>query len=80
MAEEFAKLIDSLLAEKSHASILTAASLMKEIMVSDQSYCNKFAKHSHFLVKTLKAIIGTGIASEYEIGNVTDPFLQVSVL
>ena len=80
MAEEFAKLVDGLLAEKSHSSVLTAAALMKEIVMIDKTYSLKFAKHASFLVKTLKALIGTGIAAEYEIGNVTDPFLQVAVL
>ena len=39
-----------------------------------------FRKHLAGLIKTLKSLLMSGYAPEYEIGGVKDPFLQVKII
>lgn len=48
---------------------------MVEILKVDESYAKSFRKHVAILVKTLKNLLMSGYAPEYEIGGVKDPFL-----
>ena len=53
---------------------------MVEILKVDVTYAKPFRKHVPILVKTLKNLLMSGYAPEYEIGGVKDPFLQVKIL
>ena len=48
---------------------------MVEILKVDESYTKTFRRHVPILVKTLKNLLMSGYAPEYEIGGVKDPFL-----
>lgn len=53
---------------------------MVEILRIDESYVKSFRKYVTTLVRTLKNLLMSGYAPEYEIGGVKDPFLQVKIL
>ena len=46
-----------------------------EILKIDETYAKIFRRHVPILVKTLKNLLMSGYAPEYEIGGVKDPFL-----
>jgi AP-1 complex subunit gamma-1 len=48
---------------------------MVEILRVDETYCKAFRKYVSTLVRTLKNLLMSGYAPEYEIGGVKDPFL-----
>ena len=54
--------------------------LMCEILRVDESYTKSFRKYVATLVRTLKNLLMSGYAPEYEVGGVKDPFLQVKIL
>ena len=54
--------------------------LCNEICKTDASFVKKFRKHLGQLIKTLKSLLMSGYAPEYEIGGVKDPFLQVKII
>jgi len=53
---------------------------MVEICRHDQKYANKFKKYVSNLVRILKNLIQNSSNTEYDIGGVKDPFLQVKIL
>ena len=59
---------------------MATTSLCIEILRVDPSFTKKFRKHVPTLVKTLKNLLMSSYAPEYEIGGVKDPFLQVKIL
>lgn len=54
--------------------------LMCEILKVDESYAKSFRKYVATLVRTLKNLLMSGYAPEYDMGGVKDPFLQVKIL
>jgi AP-1 complex subunit gamma-1 len=59
---------------------MATVTLMCEILRVDESYVKSFRKYVATLVRTLKNLLMSGYAPEYEIGGVKDPFLQVKIL
>ena len=53
---------------------------MIEILKIDKSFVKSFRKYVQPMVRTLKNLLMSGYAPEYEIGGVKDPFLQVKIL
>lgn len=49
-------------------------------MKKNPSYIPKFRKLVPRLIKKMKVIISSGFKSEYIVGSVPDPFLQVEML
>ena len=54
---------------------MATVTLMVEILRVDESYVKAFRKYVSTLVRTLKNLLMSGYAPEYEIGGVKDPFL-----
>lgn len=59
---------------------MATVTLMSEICKIDSDYAKEFRKYVSSLVKTLKTLLMSGYAPEYEIQGVKDPFLQVKIL
>jgi AP-1 complex subunit gamma-1 len=59
---------------------MACVTLMNEICKVDSKYVKQFRKHLAGLIKTLKSLLMSGYAPEYEIGGVKDPFLQVKII
>lgn len=59
---------------------MACVTLMNEICKVDAQFVKHFRKHLANLIKTLKSLLMSGYAPEYEIGGVKDPFLQVKIL
>jgi AP-1 complex subunit gamma-1 len=54
---------------------MATVTLMCEILRIDESFVKSFRKYVTPLVRTLKNLLMSGYAPEYEIGGVKDPFL-----
>lgn len=54
---------------------MACVTLMNEICKVDPLFVKQFRKHLASLIKTLKSLLMSGYAPEYEIGGVKDPFL-----
>jgi AP-1 complex subunit gamma-1 len=59
---------------------MATVTLMVEILRVDDSFIKAFRKYVQPLVRTLKNLLMSGYAPEYEVGGVKDPFLQVKIL
>lgn len=59
---------------------MAVVTLCNEICKTEPDHVKAFRKHLGALIKTLKSLLMSGYAPEYEIGGVKDPFLQVKIL
>ena len=59
---------------------MATVTLMVEILRVDDQFIKAFRKYVAPLVRTLKNLLMSGYAPEYEVGGVKDPFLQVKIL
>jgi AP-1 complex subunit gamma-1 len=73
--EDFLEIIDQLIYDKSQSVIMATVTLMVEILRVDDSFIKTFRKYVQPLVRTLKNLLMSGYAPEYEVGGVKDPFL-----
>ena len=80
MAEDFANLIEGLLNDKTHGTMLAALALLKELIMADPIYKTTFRKLINPLVKTLQKLLVSGYAPDYDISGIVDPFLQSAIL
>ena len=70
----------TLLTERNHGVLVTGLQLMIEICESSKENADQFRKAVPTLVRMLKGLVLSGYAPEYDVGGVTDPFLQVKVI
>ena len=81
MVEEFIKIIDGLILEKSNSLFMAGVVLMKEIMMANKDYIQKFRKHVGLLIKALNVLSsGTNQSSEHDLNGIRDPFCQVQIM
>lgn len=80
MVDEFARLVEGLLAERNHGVQLATFALMREILQIEPSYKGKFNKLIPTIIKAHKQLLSGGYTPDYDISGVLDPFLQVSIL
>ena len=78
--EDFLEIIAELIKDTSQSVLMACVTLMNEICKTDAQFVKPFRKHLTSLIKTLKSLLMSGYAPEYEIGGVKDPFLQVKIL
>lgn len=79
--EDFVEIITKDLIKESHQSVLMACvTLMNAICNVEPETVRIFRKLVPQMVKSLKALLMSGYAPEYEIGGVKDPFLQVKII
>jgi AP-1 complex subunit gamma-1 len=93
MVEDFVDRVVTLLKDKNHGVLITVVQLMTQVLMIDlqnaieegenpfDTDCRKaFLRLVPMLVKMLRNLLGSGFSPEYEVGGVSDPFLQVQLL
>jgi len=78
--EDFLEIIETLISDKHQAVLMATVTLMCEICKIDEQHIPFFRKMVSTLVRSLKNLLMSGYAPEYEISGVKDPFLQVKIL
>jgi AP-1 complex subunit gamma-1 len=93
MVEDFVDRVVTLLKDKSHGVLITVVQLMTQVVIIDfrnaeeegqdpyETPCRaSFLRLVPTLVKMLRNLLGSGYATEHEVGGISDPFLQVQLL
>lgn len=80
LIEDYIEPVLSLLADKNHAVLLGALSLILEITKLQPASIKKFRSKVSTLVKLLKNLVLAGYVSEYDVVGITDPFLQTKII
>jgi len=80
LIERYVPKVKSILTERNHGVLVTGLQLMIEICEMEPSNVEQFRKGVPNLVRILKSLVLSGYAPEYDVGGVTDPFLQVKVI
>ena len=66
--------------DKNHGVLLAGLALAEQIFKAEPKIIKKYKKYVSTLVKTLKNLISTSYAPEYDVNGITDPFLQIRIL
>jgi AP-1 complex subunit gamma-1 len=69
-----------LLTDKNHNVLLCGVTLVTAVVQLQPSYVERFGRLVPALIKILRKLLLAGTAPEYDIGGVTDPFLQSKIL
>jgi len=93
MVEDFVERVVTLLKDKNHGVLITVVQLMTQVLMIDlrnaeeegedpfDTDCRKaFLRLVPMLVKMLRNLLGSGFSPEYDVGGISDPFLQVQLL
>jgi AP-1 complex subunit gamma-1 len=94
MVEDFVERVVTLLKDKSHGVLITVVELMTQVLIVDadtaeeEGYENlsetpcrvAFLRLVPVLVKLLRNLLSQGYSPEYDVGGISDPFLQVQIL
>ncbi|XP_022956970.1 AP-1 complex subunit gamma-2-like isoform X2 [Cucurbita moschata] len=81
LAENFVNPAASLLKEKHHGVMITGVQLCTELCKHSSEALEYFRKKStEAMVKTLKDLVNSPYAPEYDIAGITDPFLHIRML
>lgn len=80
LVDQFVPKVKGLLTEKNHGVLITGASLMIEMCKLDPKVIEGFRKMVPHLVRVFSSLLQYGFSPEYDVGGVTDPFLQVKIL
>ncbi|KAJ3235581.1 clathrin associated protein complex large subunit [Chytriomyces hyalinus] len=81
LVENFMSRAKEMIMERNEASLLTGISLEIEMCrLNPDIVIPELKEQVPILVKHLKNLITTGYNPEYEVGGVTDPFLQIKIL
>ena len=78
--DQFVPKVKGLLMEKNHGVLITGVALMIEMCKLDASVVDGFRKFVPHLVRIFSSLLQYGFSPEYDVGGVTDPFLQVKIL
>eukprot|EP01018_Ginkgo_biloba_P007028 Gb_02741 [translate_table: standard] len=80
LAENFMRPASVLLSEKHHGVLIAGIQLCTELCKASVEALDYLRKYTKDLVRILKNMITSGYAPEYDVGGITDPFLQIRVL
>jgi AP-1 complex subunit gamma-1 len=80
IADHFTAKAKNLLTDRNHGVLLTAITLVTEMIQIDASILEEFRSAVPLLVRNLKSLVTTGYSPEHDVSGITDPFLQVKVL
>eukprot|EP00850_Spirogloea_muscicola_P001819 SM000007S20779 [mRNA] locus=s7:120003:125764:- [translate_table: standard] len=69
-----------LLIDKHHGVLISGVKLVTELCLVSASALDLFRRQTPALVRILKNLVISGYAPEYDVGGVTDPFLQILIL
>eukprot|EP00271_Cylindrocystis_brebissonii_P016401 TRINITY_DN3990_c1_g1_i1.p1 TRINITY_DN3990_c1_g1~~TRINITY_DN3990_c1_g1_i1.p1 ORF type:complete len:916 (+),score=200.04 TRINITY_DN3990_c1_g1_i1:218-2965(+) len=70
----------SLLTDKHHGVLLAGVKLTSVLTEASPGALEHFRKQTPTLVRVLKNLVVSGYAPEYDVGGITDPFLQIRTL
>eukprot|EP00897_Mesotaenium_endlicherianum_P007089 jgi/Mesen1/6408/ME000329S05571 len=80
LVEYFTSPASGLLTDKHHGVLLGGVKLATELCNASPYALEHFRKQTPTLVRILKNLVISGYAPEYDVGGITDPFLQIRVL
>ncbi|KAF9453558.1 gamma-adaptin [Macrolepiota fuliginosa MF-IS2] len=80
LSDHFVNKSKNLLTDRNHGVLLTAITLVTEMIQANSSYLDEFRNAVPLLVRNLKSLVTTGYSPEHDVSGITDPFLQVKVL
>eukprot|EP00252_Welwitschia_mirabilis_P004363 TRINITY_DN1469_c0_g1_i6.p1 TRINITY_DN1469_c0_g1~~TRINITY_DN1469_c0_g1_i6.p1 ORF type:complete len:906 (+),score=208.03 TRINITY_DN1469_c0_g1_i6:268-2985(+) len=80
LAENFMRPASSLLSEKHHGVLIAGIQLCTELCKASNEALDHLRKYTKDLVRTLRNMVTSGYAPEYDVGGITDPFLQIRIL
>jgi len=80
LMETFSPKVKGLLMEKNHGVLVTGIALMREMVTRDEGIRKEMRKFVPHLVRIFSSLLQYGFSPEYDVGGVTDPFLQVKIL
>ena len=80
LVDTFVQHIVILLTDKNHNVLLTGVTLVTVVVEVSPEHTAKFSRLVPALVKILRKLLQAGFAPEYDVGGVTDPFLQAKIL
>lgn len=80
LADNFLKPATTLLSDKHHGALIAGVKLCMELCNANASALEHFRMQTSTLVRTLKNMLTSGYAHEYDVGGFTDPFLQIRLL
>ena len=80
MLESFVDRATELLNDRNHAVILGGVTLMLEIADQEPATCAIFRDQVPLLCRILRSLLVGGYTAEYDVGGITDPYLQAKIL
>lgn len=80
LVDQFVGRVKGLLTEKNHGVLITGVALMIDMCKVDSKVIPGFRKFVPHLVRIFSSLLQYGFSPEYDVGGVTDPFLQVKIL
>ncbi|KAI0289566.1 Adaptor protein complex AP-1 gamma subunit [Russula brevipes] len=80
LADHFVTKAKNLLADRNHGVLLTAITLVIDMVQADPACLEEFRNAVPLLVRHLKSLVTTGYSPEHDVSGITDPFLQVKIL
>ncbi len=93
MVEDFVERVVTLLKDRNHGVLITVVQLMTQVLMIDlknaeeegedpfDTECRRaFLRLVPMLVKMLRNLLGSGFSPDYDVGGISDPFLQVQLL
>ncbi|CAN0925531.1 AP-1 complex subunit gamma-2 [Linum grandiflorum] len=80
LAENFINPVAALLKEKHHGVLITGVQLCTDLCKVSPEALEYFRKCTDGLVRTLRDLVNSPYAPEYDIAGITDPFLHIRLL
>ncbi|KAK6199225.1 clathrin associated protein complex large subunit, gamma-adaptin [Scheffersomyces amazonensis] len=80
LSEFFLNKIPQLINDKSSSTLLGAVRLMESIYINNEDDRSQLIKYIPKIIGHLKRVTTSGYMPDYDVGGVTDPFLQVNLL
>ena len=72
--------LSTIFEDKNHGVLLAGLALAEQVFKAEPKTIKKYKKYLSPLCKTLKNLISTSYAPEYDVNGITDPFLQIRIL
>ncbi|KAH9066856.1 Adaptor protein complex AP-1 gamma subunit [Lactarius vividus] len=80
LSDHFTSKAKNLLADRNHGVLLTAITLVIDMVQADPGCLEEFRNAVPLLVRHLKSLVTTGYSPEHDVSGITDPFLQIKIL
>ena len=72
--------LSTIFEDKNHGELLAGLALVEQVFKAEPKTVKKYKRYLSSLCKTLKNLISTSYAPEYDVNGITDPFLQIRIL